>query len=146
MTKRRFVMKTLRHVHGTASRRHSSFSPPSPMMPSSTVRLPVTHPTCKKTLRLGVVKLNARASAEKPSIELKEKEITMAKAPQAQSEHEQLPTYTEFTPEQMAKLEKAANKGLSKDAADNLVPLVYILQKMSPQVEERDPRYIPGAK
>lgn len=41
---------------------------------------------------------------------------------------------------------KDAGKGVSKLASDNLVPLVYILQPMSPQVLNRNPAYIEGAK
>ena len=39
-----------------------------------------------------------------------------------------------------------AGKGVSTDAADNLVPLAYVLQGLSPQVDESNPAYIPGAK
>jgi hypothetical protein len=40
---------------------------------------------------------------------------------------------------------KDAGKGLSSDKSDNLIPLIYILQQQSPQVNERDPKYINGA-
>lgn len=43
-------------------------------------------------------------------------------------------------------MEKYADAGLSKDAADNMVPLVYILQPLSPQVEKSDDKYIEGAE
>jgi len=39
-----------------------------------------------------------------------------------------------------------AGKGVSTDAADNLVPLAYVLQGLSPQVDESNPAYISGAK
>jgi hypothetical protein len=39
----------------------------------------------------------------------------------------------------------STGKGVSKDAADNLVPLIYVLQEQSPQVQSRDPRYLDGA-
>lgn len=39
-----------------------------------------------------------------------------------------------------------AGKGLSKAQEDNLVPLIYILQTNSPQVNKRDPSYINGAE
>lgn len=37
-------------------------------------------------------------------------------------------------------------KGASQEQDDNLVPLIYILQALSPQVQERNPEYIKGAK
>jgi hypothetical protein len=40
----------------------------------------------------------------------------------------------------------ATGQGLSQAADDNLVPLAYILQKLSPQVESKKAEYIPGAK
>lgn len=43
-------------------------------------------------------------------------------------------------------LEADAGKGVSTDQADNLVPLVYILQDQSPQVLKRNPAYIEGAE
>jgi hypothetical protein len=46
----------------------------------------------------------------------------------------------------LAKMEAHADAGTSKAASDNLVPLVYILQKQSPQVEKRDPRYVESAE
>jgi hypothetical protein len=49
-------------------------------------------------------------------------------------------------PVDMEELEKYADQGLSKSAADNLVPLIYILQKGSPQVDEDSQSYIDGAK
>src|SRR5215475_3414815 len=39
-----------------------------------------------------------------------------------------------------------AGMGTSHAADDNLVPLVYILQKQSPQVERQDTRHIKGAE
>lgn len=39
-----------------------------------------------------------------------------------------------------------AGQGVSKDAEDNLVPLVYILQALSPQVLKRNENYIDGAE
>lgn len=39
-----------------------------------------------------------------------------------------------------------AGKGVSRAAYDNIVPLIYVLQPLSPQVDERSPLYIPGAK
>lgn len=39
-----------------------------------------------------------------------------------------------------------AGKGTSQDAADNLVPLIYLLQSGSPQAKKRDPAYMDGAE
>lgn len=47
----------------------------------------------------------------------------------------------------MAEKAKAdAGKGASQEQDDNLVPLIYVLQALSPQVQERNPEYISGAK
>lgn len=43
-------------------------------------------------------------------------------------------------------IEADAGLGLSQHADDNIVPLLYVLQDNSPQVKERDPEYIPGAR
>jgi hypothetical protein len=48
--------------------------------------------------------------------------------------------------ELMDDLTADAGKGVSTDQADNLVPLVYILQDQSPQVLRRNPAYIEGAE
>lgn len=39
-----------------------------------------------------------------------------------------------------------AGKGTSQLAADNLVPLIYVLQSNSPQAQKRNPAYIEGAE
>lgn len=39
-----------------------------------------------------------------------------------------------------------AGKGVSTDQADNLVPLIYVLQTNSPQVNKRDEKYVEGAE
>lgn len=39
-----------------------------------------------------------------------------------------------------------SGKGVSTDQADNLVPLVYVLQTGSPQVNKRDDKYVDGAE
>lgn len=44
------------------------------------------------------------------------------------------------------RLKTDAGKGVSTDQADNQVPLIYVLQPLSPQVDKRDPRYIEGAE
>jgi hypothetical protein len=43
-------------------------------------------------------------------------------------------------------MEKHADAGLSKSAADNLVPLVYVLQKLSPQVDKSNPQRLANAE
>ena len=43
-------------------------------------------------------------------------------------------------------MEKDAGKGVSTAQEDNLVPLIYVLQANSPQVNKRDERYIEGAE
>ena len=45
-----------------------------------------------------------------------------------------------------AAMDEDAGKGISSQAADNLVSLMYVLQGLSPQIEEANPSYIPGAK
>lgn len=39
-----------------------------------------------------------------------------------------------------------SRRGLSSDQADNLVPLIYVLQAQSPQVLKRNPAFIDGAE
>lgn len=46
----------------------------------------------------------------------------------------------------MDDLVQDAGKGTSTSQADNLVPLIYILQDQSPQVLKRNPAYIEGAE
>jgi hypothetical protein len=43
-------------------------------------------------------------------------------------------------------LRRDAAKGVSRAAEDNLVPLIYVLQAQSPQVNRRNPAYIEGAE
>ncbi len=45
-----------------------------------------------------------------------------------------------------AKIAADSGKGVSTDQADNQVPLIYVLQPLSPQVDKRDPRYVEGAE
>jgi hypothetical protein len=52
---------------------------------------------------------------------------------------------TEYDPEMEAMLQQDAGKGVSTAAEDNLVPLVYVLQPLSPQVMD-GPAFIEGAK
>lgn len=46
----------------------------------------------------------------------------------------------------MARAKSDQAGGLSKDQADNLVPLIYVLQPLSPQVMRGDPAQIKGAE
>lgn len=43
-------------------------------------------------------------------------------------------------------LETDAGKGISTDQADNIIPLLYVLQTNSPQVNKRNEAYIEGAE
>jgi hypothetical protein len=43
------------------------------------------------------------------------------------------------------KVEADAGRGISTDQADNLVPLIYLLQTNSPQVNQRNEKYVDGA-
>lgn len=45
-----------------------------------------------------------------------------------------------------AAADKYAGEGVSTDVSDNMVPLLYVLQTNSPQVNKRDPKYIEGAE
>ncbi len=45
-----------------------------------------------------------------------------------------------------AKVHEDAGKGVSQAADDSIIPLVYILQSNSPQIQRRGPDYIEGAK
>lgn len=45
-----------------------------------------------------------------------------------------------------AQMQKDSGRGLSQDASDNLVPLLYVLQPLSPQVIKKNPKYIQGAE
>lgn len=49
-------------------------------------------------------------------------------------------------PELLEKMKRDKGKGVSQSASDNLVPLIYILQALSPQVARRNPEYIEGAE
>jgi len=45
-----------------------------------------------------------------------------------------------------SRIEKDGGKGVSTAQEDNLVPLIYVLQAQSPQVNKRNPNYIDGAE
>lgn len=49
-------------------------------------------------------------------------------------------------PELLARMKSDQGGGLSKDQADNLVPLIYLLQPLSPQCMKGDPARIEGAE
>lgn len=73
----------------------------------------------------------------------------MAKAPEPKATAENLPATTAGTalPAFLAaSVAEDAGKGVSNDAADNIVPLIYLLQSGSKQCKPRDPDYIQGAK
>lgn len=49
--------------------------------------------------------------------------------------------------EAMGELQQDAGKGVSTLARDNIIPMIYVLQPLSPQVQDRDKdRFIEGAK
>lgn len=74
-----------------------------------------------------------------------------AKAPPA-DENRNLPAHAAPTsvaepPEWLReKMKQDKGKGVSTDTADNLVPLIYVLQALSPQVNRRNPAFIEGAE
>lgn len=43
-------------------------------------------------------------------------------------------------------LEAGTGQGISREAADNLIPIITVFQSLSPQVNKQDPRYIEGAE
>jgi len=53
---------------------------------------------------------------------------------------------TELPANLAAKMDQDAGKGVSSDQADNLVPLIYVLQPLSPQIRKNSPAYIEGAQ
>lgn len=55
-------------------------------------------------------------------------------------------TENQFPAALLGHLDEYAGKGVSTDAADNLVPLVYVLQAQSPQCLKRGDNYIEGAE
>ena len=76
----------------------------------------------------------------------------MAKAVKAQSkvpartENRSVST-TKSAPAYLAKrMASSAGKGVSKAQEDNLVPLIYVLQPLSPQVNKRNAAYLDGAE
>lgn len=77
---------------------------------------------------------------------LMSKKSTEAPAPephkpaQAVARAEDVPAYL------AAAAEADAGLGVSTAAADNIIPLIYVMQPLSPQVDEAAPAYVPGAR
>ena len=59
-----------------------------------------------------------------------------------QKQETELPAQTAMS----AMMEQDAGLGTSNDAADNLVPLIYVLQKLSQAVDKQNAEYIKGAE
>jgi hypothetical protein len=59
-----------------------------------------------------------------------------------------VPTKTSALPpaELESAMAKYAGAGVSKAQDDNLVPLIYVLQPLSPQIDKRDDKYVEGAE
>src|SRR5580698_7538983 len=53
---------------------------------------------------------------------------------------EQVPDYLR------TQVAESTGKGVSTDASDNLVPLIYILDAKSPQCDQNEAAYMPGAR
>lgn len=74
----------------------------------------------------------------------------MAKAEAQTKPQENLPATSpgkgQVSAEMMEAMQGDAGAGVSTDQADNLVPLIYVLDAKSPQVDENDAKYIRGAK
>lgn len=70
----------------------------------------------------------------------------MAKPIQKQEEQTPKPLPSTAAPAFLAQHADDAGKGVSTDREDNLVPLIYVLQPLSPQVMRSKPEYIPGAE
>lgn len=67
--------------------------------------------------------------------------------PKAKASNEVVPTGKGAVPAFMkSRVAKDAGKGVSTAQEDNLVPLIYILQAQSPQVNKRNPAYIEEAE
>jgi hypothetical protein len=80
--------------------------------------------------------MSKTATATKPKEEVKEKEERreLATAPL-----QEMPAWM------AEEAKKDAGKGVSTDAADNIVPLIYVLQPLSPQVDPSSPAFVEGA-
>src|SRR3954466_10976413 len=70
----------------------------------------------------------------------------MAKQQVATVEQTNVVSLEDKLPDDILKeLEQDAGRGFSQKAEDSVVPLIRILQDLSPQVKTRDPAYIEGA-
>lgn len=92
----------------------------------------------------------ATATKEKPpadQTDLDQRSGGSAADPATQNTKPPMKTGGHAPPAYMAEMMSAdAGKGVSSDQADNLVPLIYILQDQSPQVLKRNPAYIENAE
>lgn len=70
----------------------------------------------------------------------------MAKTPATTNKPTQVTTASEMDIELFNRMKSDPGGGLSKDQADNLVPLIYLLQPLSPQVMKGDAARIEGAE
>ncbi len=102
---------------------------------------PKTKPKGKTKMATQPVKKQAAAPAP-----------AAGKAPPTAEQDRNLPTHAAPTsvaepPEWLKqKMKEDKGKGVSTDTADNLVPLIYVLQALSPQVNRRNPAFIEGAE
>ena len=64
----------------------------------------------------------------------------------AEAKKEVATTQQGLPPALASKMAEHAGKGVSGAAEDNLIPLIYILQALSPQVNKKNPAYIDGAE
>lgn len=80
----------------------------------------------------------------------KEKEETMAKTTEKEVQvidRKDITRGSQATdPALLARMKSDPGGGLSKDQADNLVPIIYLLQPLSPQVMKGNPARIEGAE
>jgi hypothetical protein len=72
--------------------------------------------------------------------------VTKTDVAKIPTERRQVATNTEMDPVLFQRMKTDPGGGLSKDQADNLVPLIYLLQPLSPQVMKGDPARIEGAE
>lgn len=77
--------------------------------------------------------------AKKPKVEEKEPEPSTELVTT-------MPQELVMTDELAKELMANEGAGISTKSEDNLIPIVTLLQDLSPQVKERNPEYVPGAK
>jgi hypothetical protein len=113
-------------------------------MATSTKRKPKPQPTKKGKTKM------ANQPAKKPAAAAPA--AAKDKAPAAEQDRNlpaahAAPTALVEPPEWLReKMKQDKGKGVSTDTADNLVPLIYVLQALSPQVNRRNPAFIEGAE